>query len=146
MFKNLLVPINGDALTKAELKMAIKLAKLDEAKITIVYVSNPIIPYSASEIQSVLAVSPVEYKKYCEAFALKLFAKARKLIGGGVTVNEIHVYHPNASDGIIEAAKKSKADVIAMASHKRDGIKGLFLRSEAHEVILHSHIPVLILN
>jgi nucleotide-binding universal stress UspA family protein len=33
-----------------------------------------------------------------------------------------------------------------MSSHKRTGLKGLFLRSEAHEVILHSNIPVLILN
>ena len=61
-------------------------------------------------------------------------------------VDEIHITHPNISDGIIEAAKKSKADVIAMASHKRTGMKGIFLRSEAHEVILHSTIPVLILN
>lgn len=146
MFKNLLVPINGDSLTKSELKMAIKLAKLDSAKITIAYVSNPIIPYSSSEIQSVLAISPVEYKKYCDSFAAKIFAKAKKLIGNELIVSEVHVFHPNASDGIIEAAKKSKADVIAMASHKRDGIKGLFLRSEAHEVVLHSPIPVLILN
>lgn len=146
MFKNILVPINGDSLTKSELKMAVKLAKEDGAKITIAYVSNPIIPYSSSEIQSVLAISPVEYKKYCEAFANKLFVKAKKLIGSQVKVGEIHIYHPNASDGIIEAAQKSKADVIAMASHKRDGIKGLFLRSEAHEVILHSKVPVLILN
>lgn len=47
MFKNILVPVGGDALTKSELKMAIKLAKLDKAKITIAYVSNPIIPYSS---------------------------------------------------------------------------------------------------
>lgn len=146
MFKNLLVPINGDTLTKAELKMATKLAKIDGAKITIAFVSDPVIPYSSSEIQSILAVSPVEYKKRCEAYAAQLFLKARKLIGNGVEVSEIHVYHPNASDGIIEAAKKTKADVIAMASHKRSSIRGLFLRSEAHEVILHSHIPVLILN
>ena len=146
MFKNILVPVSGDALTKSELKMAIKLAKLDKAKITIAYVSNPIIPYSSSEIQSVLAVSPTEYKKYCEAFASKLFTKVRKLIGNELNTSELHIYHPNISDGIIEAAKKSKADVIAMASHKRDGIRGLFLRSEAHEVILHSSIPVLVLN
>ena len=146
MFKNILVPISGDELTKSELKMAIKLAKLDGAKITLAYVSDPVIPYSSSEIQSVLALSEKEYKKHCKLFSAKLFAKAKKMIGTDLTVAEIHISHPNISDGIIEAAKKCKADVIAMASHKRQGIKGLFLRSEAHEVILHSDIPVLILN
>jgi nucleotide-binding universal stress UspA family protein len=146
MFKNLLVPISGDALTKAELKMAIKLAKADGAKITLAYVSDPIVPYSSSEIQSVLALSAKEYKKHCELFASNLFAKAKNLIGPEIKVEQIHISHPNVSDGIIEAAKKAKADVIAMSSHKRTGIKGLFLRSEAHEVILHSSIPVLILN
>ena len=146
MFKNLLVPISGDALTKAELKQAIKLARADGAKITLAYVSDPMMPYSSSQIQSVLALSQKEYQKHCEVFASKLFAKAKKLIGSEVKVGEIHISHPNISDGIIEAAKKSKADVIAMASHKRTGIKGIFLRSEAHEVILHSSIPVLILN
>jgi nucleotide-binding universal stress UspA family protein len=56
------------------------------------------------------------------------------------------VIHPNIADGILEAAKKSKADAIAMSSHKRAGISGLILRSETHEVVLHSPIPVIILN
>ena len=146
MFKNLLVPISADALTKTELKQAIKLAKIDGAKITLAYVSDPMIPYSSSQIQSVLALSQKEYQKHCELFATKLFAKAKKLIGDDLQVSQIHVSNQNISDGILEAAKKAKADVIAMSSHKRKGIKGIFLRSEAHEVVLHSTIPVLILN
>lgn len=146
MFKSLLVPISDNALIKAEIKAVVKLAKIDSAKITLVYVSDPVAPYSSSEINSVLAMTEKEHKKYCEQFATKVFAKAQKLIGSEVKIDQIHIYHPNISDGIIETAKKIKADVIAMSSHKRTGIKGLFLRSEAHEVILHSSIPVLILN
>lgn len=146
MFKNLLVPISGDSLTKSEIKMAVKLAKFDGAKITLVYVSNSVVPYSSSEMQSVLAISAENYKKHCDLFSKKLFEKAKKLIGNDIVVNELHIRHPNVSDGIIEAAKKSKADVIAMASHKRTGLNGIFLRSEAHEVILNSKIPVLILS
>ena len=50
MFKNMLVPISYDTLTKAEIKTVIKLAKSDSAKLTLVYVSDPIAPYSSSEI------------------------------------------------------------------------------------------------
>jgi nucleotide-binding universal stress UspA family protein len=46
----------------------------------------------------------------------------------------------------LDGAKKAKADVIVMASHKRTGIKGVLLGSETHEVIVHSKLPVLVLG
>ncbi|MGV0963787.1 MAG: universal stress protein [Polynucleobacter sp.] len=146
MFKNLLVPVSGESITKKELNAAIKLAKLDGAKISLVYISDPVIPYSSSEVQSALALSAKEYKKVSAEFAKRLLAKARAVIGPDVNVQELHIYHPNISDGILEAAKKAKADVIVMASHKRTGLRGIFMRSEAQEVILHSKLPVLILG
>lgn len=146
MFKNLLVPVSGESITKKELNMAIKLAKLDGAKISLAYISDPVIPYSSSEVQSALAISAKEYKKVSAEFAKRVLAKARAVIGPDVNVQELHIYHPNISDGILEAAKKAKADVIVMASHKRTGLRGIFLRSEAQEVILHSKLPVLILG
>ena len=92
MFKNLLVPISGDALTKAELKQAIKLAKADGAKITLAYVSDPMMPYSSSQIESVLALSQKEYQKHCEVFASKLFAKAKKLAEAEMNVKSDVAY------------------------------------------------------
>ena len=146
MFKNLLVPVSGESITKKELKAAIKLAKLDNAKISLVYITDPVIPYSSSEVQSALALSTKEYKRVSAEYAKRVLAKAKTLIGSDIQVEEFHIYHPNISDGIIEAAKKAKADVIVMASHKRTGLRGIFLRSESHEVILHSKLPVLILG
>ena len=146
MFKNLLVAISGESITQSELKKVVKLAKADGAKISLAFITDPVIPYSSSEVQSVLAISPEEYKKVTKQFAERLFTKAKKLIGPGIEVNTFHISHPNISDGIIEAAKKAKSDVIVMASHKRTGLRGVFLRSESQEVILHSKIPVLILG
>ena len=146
MFKNILVPVSGDSITKSELKAAIKLAKLDGAKISLVFVTDPVMPYSSSEVQSALALSVKEYKKLSDEFAKRVLAKAKSIIGPDIEVSEFHIYHPNVSDGIIEAAKKAKADVIIMTSHKRTGLRGIFLRSEAQEVILHSQLPVLILG
>jgi nucleotide-binding universal stress UspA family protein len=146
MFKNLLVPVSGESISRKELKDAIKLAKLDGAKISLAYITDPVIPYSYSEVQSPLAVSPTEYKKLTGEYANKVLAKAKEMIGPEISVDAFHIYHPSISDGILEAAKKAKADVIVMASHKRTGISGIFLRSEAQEVILHSKLPVLILG
>jgi nucleotide-binding universal stress UspA family protein len=48
-------------------------------------------------------------------------------------------------EGILAAAKKAKADVIMMASHKRTGLKGVFMGSDTHAVIVHSKLPVVVI-
>jgi len=58
----------------------------------------------------------------------------------------LHISNTNLAEGILDGAKKAKADVIVMASHKRTGIKGVLLGSETHEVIVHSKLPVLVLG
>ena len=58
----------------------------------------------------------------------------------------MHISNTNLAEGILDGAKKAKADVIVMASHKRTGIKGVLLGSETHEVIVHSKLPVLVLG
>ena len=146
MFKKLLVPVSGDAITKKELKKAAKLAKQANAKLALVYVSDPLAPYMYTESVNSSMISEASHKKACIEFAKKLFTKARSELGADLVANVYHISHPNIADGILEAAKKFKADAIVMSSHKRTGISGLFLRSEAQEVVLHSPIPVIILN
>lgn len=146
MFKKLVVPISGDAITKKELNKVAKLAKLDNAKVVLVYVSDPLAPFAYTESVNSLLVSEMAHKKACSEFANKLFTKARSQLGSSLDVKFMHIIHPNVADGILEAAKKSKADAIAMSSHRRVGISGLILRSEASEVVLHSPIPVIVLN
>ena len=46
----------------------------------------------------------------------------------GTKANTLHISDSNLSEGILEGAKKAKADVIVMASHKRTGIKRCFIR------------------
>jgi nucleotide-binding universal stress UspA family protein len=146
MFKNILAPISGDDLTKSELKEIIKFAKIDQAKITLVYVSDPLGPYMYSDMANQMVISEKAHKKACADYAKHLFEKSKAMMPKELEVETLHIFHPNIEDGVIEAAEQIKADVIMMATHKRKGIKGFFLRGEAHEVILHSKIPVLILN
>ena len=46
----------------------------------------------------------------------------------------------------MSAAKKSKCDLIVMASHGRKGFKRILLGSETQHVLTHSSIPVLVLR
>jgi nucleotide-binding universal stress UspA family protein len=54
------------------------------------------------------------------------------------------VTHAQPWSGILKAARASKCDAIAMASHGRAGLGGLILGSETQRVLAHSKLPVLV--
>jgi nucleotide-binding universal stress UspA family protein len=146
MFKHLLVPVDGSDVSKKSLKKVAELAKADKAAVTLTYVSDPIPPTVYSDSTMGYGISQKDHKKVCDAYAADVFKKAMVALGSGVKASTLHIGNSNLSAGILDAAKKAKADVIVMASHKRTGIKGMLLGSEAHEVIVHSKLPVLVLG
>ena len=91
-------------------------------------------------------ISEKEHSKVCDAYAKDVFKKAATALGADINPKSLHIANSNLSEGILQGAKKAKADVIVMASHKRTGIKGILLGSETHEVIVHSTLPVLVLG
>ncbi len=146
MFKNLLVPVDGSDVSKKSLKKVAELAKADKAAVTLVYVSDPMPPMVYSDSTMGYGISQKDHKKVCEAYAADVFKKATVALGAGIKSSTLHIANGNLSEGILDAAKKAKADVIVMASHKRTGIKSVLLGSETHEVIVHSKLPVLVLG
>ena len=145
MFNNLLVPVSGDDLMGFELKRVAKLAKLNNAKITLVYVSDPLLPFYYLESGRKIPISEQEHRDVCAEFAKRVFAKGKKQLGDDLAVDTRHIFHRSISEGIIEAAKKVKADVIVMASHRRNEFLGFFLGNDAQDVIRQSKYPVLVL-
>ena len=146
MFKHLLVPVDGSDISKKSLKKVAELAKVDGAAVTLVYVSDPLPPLVYSDSTMGYGVSAKEHKAACDAYAKDVFKKAATALGAGIKAKTLHIANSNLSEGILDGAKKAKADVIVMASHKRTGIKGILLGSETHEVIVHSKLPVLVLG
>ena len=146
MFKNLIVPVDGSDLSFKSLEKFAQLAKSGGAKITLVYVSDPLPPIAYADSTMGVPFSDAQHKKACESFAKKILKKSMEKIGKGLTVDMRHVFNVNLFEGIIETAKKAKGDVIVMASNKNTGLKGILLGSETHAVIVHSNLPVLVLG
>jgi nucleotide-binding universal stress UspA family protein len=146
MFKHLLVPVDGSDVSKKALKKVAELAKADGAVVTLVYISDPMPPMIYSDSTMGYGISQKDHKQVCEAFAADVFKKAGIALGAGVKAKTLHIGNSNLAEGILDGAKKVKADVIVMASHKLTGIKSLLLGSETHEVIVHSKLPVLVLG
>lgn len=145
MFKHILIPTDNSPLSKKAIKAAVAFAKVQHAKITGFYASERYEIVAYGEYFPSDLVSRVEWDKQAQKTAEKFLSVIEKEAkAAGVTCNTYHLSALAPWEGIIEAAKKKKCDLIFMASHGRTGLSGLLLGNQAAKVLAHSSIPVLV--
>jgi nucleotide-binding universal stress UspA family protein len=147
MYEKILVATDGSSLSKKAVGSAIALAALTGAAL----VALKVVPrYPQSYFEGGLALQAAEVGRIEQQWAdegqavvdeVKRLAEVQ-----GVKAKALTVKSDVVSDAIIAAARKHKCDLIVMASHGRKGVKRLLLGSETHQVLTHSHIPVLVLR
>lgn len=145
MFKHLLVPIASEEMIGKTFKHVTRLVKLDQARVTLVHISEPIPLYMYESNAYGFQAAEENHKINCESYSKKLFDLAAADLGSSIKCDVCHLYNINVFEGIVEASKLSKVDVILMASHKRTGLKGLFMGSDTNAVIKHTKLPVLVI-
>ena len=64
----------------------------------------------------------------------------------GVKARAITVRSDLVAEAILATARKTRCDLVVMASHGRKGLKRLLLGSETQHVLTHGNIPVLVLR
>lgn len=146
MFKHILVCTDGAKLSDKAVDAAIRLAKDLGARLTGFHVTQdyPINPFPEySVVAGSLSPQPWEadQAKRAQRILAKVQIKAKK---AGVDCSTCSGSDINPYKAIIGAAKKSRCDLIVMASHGRRGIQGLVLGSETNKVLTHSKLPVLV--
>jgi nucleotide-binding universal stress UspA family protein len=147
MFRHILFPTDGSALSRRAAKTAIALAKTTRASLTAVHVIPPWSPpaYVDSIVTYPEMYTPEEYRRTTERAAKALLdkvaaaAKAAKVPCKTAIVSASPVWK-----AIIAAARTHRCDAIVMASHGRRGVEGVLLGSETHKVLTHSKTPVLV--
>ncbi len=145
MYRNILVPTDGSALSRAAIAAAFKLAKSTGAKVTAFYAAPPATPLVYENLLPVSYVTPGEHaaaiKKAVERH-LGVAAAAAK--AAGVKCKLVHVTSDFPAEAILTAAKKEKCDLIFIASHSRRGLARMLLGSETQKVTANAKIPVLV--
>ncbi len=143
MYKHILIASDGSELAERAAARGLELAKLLEAKITAVTVTEPWGSVVTGE--AALGFPFEEYEKSAAENAAQILAgvteMAKKM---GLACATAHVSDQFPAEGIIAAAKEHGCDLIVMASHGRRGLARLFLGSEATKVLTLSTVPVLI--
>lgn len=145
MFKHLLVPTDGSALSKAAIQLAVKLAAESGAKVTGLHVIPEfrVLAYGTEMIADnedrVIQAARHHADDYL-AVITKAAAQA------GVECNTVATNRAHPYDAIISVADEQECDLIVMASHGRSGMRALLLGSETQKVLTHSQIPVLVVR
>lgn len=147
MFRNILVPIDGSALSRKAIKNAVALAKMSGAKITGFHVA-PAYKFNVyADYIPPNFVMPKEFQVRAKKVAEKhLEAVKKEAAAAGVKVDCFYVTSDFPADAIVKAAKKYGCDLIAMASHGRSGLSKMILGSETQKVLANTTTPVLVMR
>jgi len=139
--KKIVVPIDFSEQSDYALKVAASLAKKHNAEILALHMLelNQAIVSSSEGFhpeQTVFLIKMAE-KRFKE-FLNKAYLK-------GVSITPI-IKHFKVFSEVNEVAEKNGADMIVMGSHGTDGLKEIFVGSNAERVVRNADIPVLVIK
>ena len=145
MYKNILVPTDGSALSRRTIRDAAKTAHKLGAKVTGFYVAPAYhIEVYADYVPPDL-ITPQQHAAYAKKTARHHLDAVRKAATEKkIAYAEYYVIGDFPADAIVKAARKYKCDLIYMGSHGRSGLSKLFLGSQTSKVLAQSRIPVLV--
>ena len=145
MFKHILVPTDGSALSEGTVARAVSFAREANARVTFFY-AQPDFPMPIyGEGALIDPTTPEQFAKSAVAEAERILERAKSMAAAeGVTADTDTVVSEVPYEAIIDAADRHGCDLIFMASHGRRGIAGLLLGSETQKVLTHSKTPVLV--
>lgn len=136
MFKNILVPTDGSALSQSAAKIAVALAKATGARI----IAFHVVPNSE------FSVGPACLNaKRISKIAGTMLDHVRSLAScAGVACDSHYVTGHSAATEIVKAVETYDCDGVVMGSHGHRGLKELLLGSETQKVLLSAKVPVMI--
>lgn len=136
MYKHLLVPTDGSALSRRTIRDAVKLARKLGASVTGFYVAPTFhIEVYADYIPPDM-ITPQQHAASAKKTAQGHLEFMRKAAAAErVKCDGYFVLSDFPADEIVKAARKHKCDLIFMGSHGRSGLSKLLLGSQTNKVL-----------
>lgn len=143
MFKHILLPTDGSAMSESASRKCIALAREAKAQISAIFVIPEfhVFAYGSEMVTD----TPEQYRQHGEASAKKILASIQRAADeAGVVCSTLFVANDHPYQAIVKAATDRDCDLICMASHGRKGVQGVLLGSETQKVLTHTDVPVLV--
>jgi nucleotide-binding universal stress UspA family protein len=145
MFKHILIPTDGSPVSAKAVKAGIALAKQTRARVTGYYAIEPVPVRLYGEGYVTDRQMVAEFERRARETAKKeVAAIERAAAKAGVRCGTLVDTARTPYEGIVNAAKKRRCDLILMASHGYRGLMRLTLGSVTDKVIQLSKTPVLV--
>jgi len=145
MYKRILIPTDGSKVARKAITGGIELARELRASVVGYYALEAL---DRGFYAEGVSARPIAIKRFRESLAkqgeqyLAEIGDACK--AAGVACESVISTPASPYQGIIEAARKKRCDLIFMASHGRGALATLLLGSVTQKVLAHSKIPVLV--
>jgi nucleotide-binding universal stress UspA family protein len=140
--RHILVPLDGSELGDWILSDAIALARIAGARVTLLTVLVP--RRAIARPAPVARVDEADLARQRAAVEPVLERAATRCRERGVAVETAVVVAQRVAGGIIEHAIEGAADLIALTTHGRGGLRRLMLGSVADKVLRGSSVPLLV--
>ncbi|MEI6838842.1 MAG: universal stress protein [Alcaligenaceae bacterium] len=146
MFKKILIPTDGSALSAQSANAGITIARSTGAEIVALYVTQPFAATMGFDgMSAAYAITDEDYEKANAEHAQKhLKAVIDRAETAGVKASAHAVSNFNIADGVVQAAIDYHCDLIFIGSHGRSGFSRLLLGSVTTKVLALTHTPVLV--
>lgn len=146
MFKKILIPTDGSALSSQAANAGVTFARSVGAEVVALYVGQPFAATIGFDgMAAAYAITDEDYEKASAEQAKKyLQAVVDRAETAGVKVSSESVTNFNVADGIVDAAAKHGCDLIFMGSHGRSGLSRLLLGSVTAKVLSLASVAVLV--
>ncbi|KRD13910.1 MULTISPECIES: universal stress protein [Acidovorax] len=143
MYKHILMPSDGTALSEAAILRGMRFAREAHAKVTGFYALPEFhsLAYHAEMLEHTRKSQEDQARARAEVVLDYIRETAAQY---GVPCDTVTSISDHPYEAIIDAAHAQGCDLILMASHGRRGLQGLLLGSETLKVLTHSKIPVLV--
>jgi nucleotide-binding universal stress UspA family protein len=135
MARTIVLGYDGSDGAGVALEKAIELAKLEAARIVVVF---------AYEIPAAYGGETGDYRRAVREQAEQATAKAiPRLEESGVEFT-VELVPERPAHGLVNVAEKTEASMIVVGTNGEHPIKGVVLGSVAHKLLHVSHVPVLV--
>jgi len=134
--ESILIPVDGSLLAEQAARQGVDLASRVGARIFLL---------RAALEQSFPGADPRKAQEAALQEAQEyVIALAQRLAPGDCSRIEPFVWYGDPATCIVEAARARGVDLIVMSSHRRSGVRRLFLGSVAEAVLRGTTIPILL--
>lgn len=140
VFQNIVVATDGSSCSGTAIKLASELASQFNAKVTLIYVFEPV-KYALPE--GYVPYSPDQLTEMTDHFEQMLKAGKEQALSLGASNVETRLLQGVAAEEICDFAKRQNADLIVVGTHGRGLVGRVLLGSVAEKVVRTASVPVL---